>query len=83
MSAGLLWALLGGLIWGFQNVFSKRGMGHHSVLVSSWVSVVMGGTIASSKGSATAVPIPRRKVRRGRAFFVTIIVPSSFETVYC
>ena len=43
----------------------------------------MGGTIASSKGSARAVPIPRRNVRRGRAFFVTIIVLSSFETVYC
>ena len=47
MSAGVLWALLGGLIWGFQNVFSKRGMGHHSILVASWVSVVMGGTIGT------------------------------------
>ena len=33
--------------------------------------------------AATAVPMPRRNVRRGRAFFVTIIVLSSFETVYC
>ena len=47
MSAGVLWALLGGLIWGLQNVFSKRGMGHHSILVASWVSVVMGGTIGT------------------------------------
>ena len=44
---------------------------------------VIDGTIASSRGNATAVPKPRRKVRRGRAFLVMIIVLSSFETACC
>ena len=29
------------------------------------------GTMESSSGSATAAPMPRRNVRRGRDFFVT------------
>ena len=47
MSEGLLWALAGAIIWGFQNVFSKRGMGAGDALVTSWVSVVMGGGLAT------------------------------------
>ena len=31
------------------------------------------GTIASNKGNDNVTPIPRRNVRRGRTFFVTII----------
>src|ERR1700733_9592407 len=39
------------------------------------------GVIESSRGRATAAPKPRRKVRRGRDFFVIITSrePSSFE----
>jgi len=40
---------------------------------------VIEGTIASSNGSATVAPMPRRNVRRGSAFLVMIIVTSSFE----
>src|SRR5262245_5351661 len=39
------------------------------------------GTIASSKGRPSAVPTPRRNVRRGSAIFVMIMfVISSFGT---
>src|ERR1035438_5946032 len=31
------------------------------------------GTMASRKGSATAVPMPRRNVRRGKDFLVIIV----------
>jgi hypothetical protein len=41
------------------------------------------GSIASSKGRAKVTPAPRRKVRRGKAFFVMIIVISSFQMVCC
>ena len=34
------------------------------------VMAVSAGTMASSNGSATAAPIPRSTVRRGKAFFV-------------
>src|SRR4051794_33051251 len=45
-------------------------------------NAVMLGIMASSRGSASEAPAPRRKVRRGRAFFVTIIATSSSGTVY-
>src|SRR5262245_24600904 len=41
------------------------------------------GTIASNNGNASAVPAPRRNVRRGIDFFRTIIIePSSFGTAH-
>ena len=43
-------------------------------------SAVIEGTIASSNGSASVAPRPRRNVRRGRAFFVMIIRLSSSGT---
>ena len=39
------------------------------------------GIIASRKGRAKATPVPRRNVRRGRDFFVIIIVTSSSRMV--
>ncbi len=39
-------------------------------------SAVMEGIIASRSGSATVAPIPRRNVRRGRAFFKIIMMIS-------
>ena len=43
-------------------------------------AAVIDGTIASSSGSATLAPRPRRNVRRGSAFLVMIIATSSSET---
>src|SRR5438128_1520927 len=40
---------------------------------------VAAGTIASNNGSASVAPMPRRNVRRGMAFFVIIILISSFH----
>ena len=37
-------------------------------------SAVIAGTIASSTGSPTAAPMPRRNVRRGREVFVMNMV---------
>ena len=45
--------------------------------VLAWA--VREGTIASKRGSATAAPTPRRKVRLDSAFLVTIIATSSSE----
>src|ERR1700716_1822594 len=41
----------------------------------AWLNAIA-GTIASRNGRATAAPIPRRNVRRGKATFV-IIIPTS------
>src|SRR4029450_329036 len=41
---------------------------------------VKAGIIASSSGKASTAPAPRRNVRRGRAFFVTIMGLSSLAT---
>jgi hypothetical protein len=38
---------------------------------------VKAGVIASNNGKASVTPIPRRNVRRGKDFFVTIIVSAS------
>ena len=43
-------------------------------------AAVAAGIIASSNGSAKEAPIPRKNVRRGRAFFVMIMGSSSSET---
>ena len=43
----------------------------------------MAGTMASSSGSASAVPDAAQKRAARRAFFVTIIAISSFETACC
>ena len=40
-------------------------------------SAVAAGTIASSNGSASATPAPRRNLRRGNAFLVSVIVSVS------
>src|SRR5262245_7733433 len=44
----------------------KRLLGSAAVLTSG----VLAGIIESSSGSASVTPMPRRKVRRGRYFFV-------------
>src|SRR5438034_319788 len=54
----------------------RRRTGLAGVLASA----VAAGTIASSNGSASVAPIPRRNVRRGRAFFVITIRISSVKT---
>ena len=38
-----------------------------------WLIAVSAGTIASSRGSASVTPMPRRNVRRGSAIFVMIM----------
>jgi hypothetical protein len=43
----------------------------------AFVAAVNAGTIASSHGSATAAPTPRRNVRRGNDIFVMNIARSS------
>ena len=44
---------------------------------------VKDGTIASSNGSAITAPVPRRNVRRSKAFLVIIIAISSSEMACC
>ena len=44
---------------------------------------VIDGTIASRSGSATVAPMPRRNVRRGKAFFEMIMMLSSSGTACC
>jgi hypothetical protein len=52
------------------NTAPKRGGGFAAVFAIA----VKAGTIASSSGSASDAPTPRRKVRRGRAILVTNII---------
>ncbi len=57
----------------------NRLMGAAAVLTSA----VNAGTMPSSSGSATAAPSPRRIVRRGMAFLVTIMSRSSAYETAC
>ena len=58
----------------------SRGDGFAAVFASA----VPAGTIASSSGSASVAPIPRRKVRRGSDDLVMIMTAlSSSETACC
>ena len=50
---------------------SKRtGVALATVIVLLAAIAVIEGTMASNNGSDNIVPIPRKNVRRGRAFFV-------------
>jgi len=55
----------------------KRRAGAAAVCASA----VLAGTMASSSGSATAAPIPRRNVRRGREVFVMNIANLTCESL--
>src|SRR5512143_3755481 len=51
-------------------------------LAAVWASAVPAGIMASSKGRATVAPMPRRKVRRCKCFFVRNMVRQSPNRFY-
>jgi hypothetical protein len=68
---------------GVQRVMShpigmKTKPSRRTGLAGVFASAVAAGIIASSSGRARVAPIPRRNVRRARAFFVMIMVISSW-----
>ena len=60
-----------------MNTKFSRGTGLAGVLSQA----VAAGTMASSSGRASDACMPRRNVRRGRAFFVMITWNSSYQKV--
>jgi len=58
-----------------MKVATNRGFGVAAVCARS----VAAGTIASSSGSASVTPAPRKKVRRGMCVFAINMVPLSIR----